>query len=120
MPMALLSSPCLPIPTEFARQQLDAIHNCNGEEKAYTIGNEMKAIMFDEVGVFRIQEGMEKALAKVRELQERFKHVRTPDKGKLFNTELMNIWELGNLLDLAEVTTVSALARTGKPRRACP
>ena len=24
----------------------------------------------------------------------------------------MNVWELGNLLDLAEVTTVSALART--------
>ncbi len=98
-------------PAEYTRQQLDAIHNCNGEEKAYTIGNEMKAIMFDEVGVFRIQDGMEKALAKVRELQERLKHVRTPDKGKTFNTELMNIWELGNLLDLAEVTTVSALAR---------
>jgi len=98
-------------PAEYTRQQLDAIHNCNGGEKAYTIGNEMKAIMFDEVGVFRIQDGMEKALAKVRELQERLKHVRTPDKGKPFNTELMNIWELGNLLDLAEVTTVSALAR---------
>jgi len=98
-------------PTEYTRQQLETIHNCNGEEKAYTIGNEMKAIMFDEVGVFRIQEGMDKALAKVRELQERLKHVRTPDKGKPFNTELMNIWELGNLLDLAEVTTVSALAR---------
>jgi succinate dehydrogenase / fumarate reductase flavoprotein subunit len=26
--------------------------------------------------------------------------------------ELINVWELGNLLDLAEVTTVSALART--------
>ena len=99
-------------PTENIRQQLDAIRNCNGEEKVYTIGNEMKAIMFDDVGVFRIQEGMEKALAKVRELQERLKHVRAPDKGKTFNTELMNIWELGNLLDLAEVTTVSALART--------
>jgi len=99
-------------PTGFTRQQLDAIHSCNGEEKAYTIGNEMKAIMFDEVGVFRIQAGMEKALAKVRELQERLQHVRTPDTGKPFNTELMNIWELGNLLDLAEVTTVSALART--------
>ena len=98
-------------PPEYTRQQLDAIHNCNGDEKAYTIGNEMKSIMFDEVGVFRIQDGMEKALAKVRELQERLKHVRTPDKGKPFNTELMNIWELGNLLDLAEVTTVSALAR---------
>jgi succinate dehydrogenase / fumarate reductase, flavoprotein subunit len=99
-------------PTAFIRQQLEAILNSHGEEKAFTIGNEMKAVMFDEVGVFRIQAGMEKALAKVRELQERLKHVRAPDKGKPFNTELTNIWELGNLLDLAEITTVAALART--------
>jgi succinate dehydrogenase / fumarate reductase flavoprotein subunit len=33
------------------------------------------------------------------------------DTGKLYNTELLNTWELSNLLDLAEVTAVSALAR---------
>lgn len=99
-------------PTEFVRQQLDAIRNSEGDEKAYTIANEMKAIMFDEVGVFRTQEGMQRALDKVHELQERLKRVHRPDQGKIFNTELMNIWELGNLLDLAEITTVSALART--------
>jgi len=33
------------------------------------------------------------------------------DSGKIFNMELMNAWELANLLDLAEVTTVSAMAR---------
>jgi succinate dehydrogenase / fumarate reductase flavoprotein subunit len=64
------------------------------------------------VGVFRSQAGMQQALDKVRELQERLKHVRRPDQGKIFNTELINTWELGNLLDLAEITTVSALART--------
>jgi succinate dehydrogenase / fumarate reductase, flavoprotein subunit len=34
------------------------------------------------------------------------------DKGKRFNTDLLEAWELGNLIDLAEVTTVSALNRT--------
>jgi succinate dehydrogenase / fumarate reductase flavoprotein subunit len=29
----------------------------------------------------------------------------------VFNTELLNAWELGNLLDVAEVVTVSALNR---------
>jgi succinate dehydrogenase / fumarate reductase flavoprotein subunit len=38
-------------------------------------------------------------------------HVKVDDQGKIYNTDLLNIWELGNLLDLAEVTTVSALAR---------
>jgi succinate dehydrogenase / fumarate reductase flavoprotein subunit len=99
-------------PTEFIRQQLDAIRNSQGDEKVFTIANEMKSVMFDDVGVFRIQAGMQNALDKVRELQERIKRVRRPDQGKIFNTELINVWELGNLLDLAEITTVSALART--------
>ena len=55
---------------------------------------------------------MQHALAKVRELRQRLTLVRSPESGKIFNTELLNIWELGNLLLLAEVTTVSALART--------
>lgn len=55
---------------------------------------------------------MQKALDKIAELKERLKRIRKPDTGKIFNTELMNIWEMGNLLDLAEVTTASALART--------
>ena len=98
-------------PTEFTRQQIDAILQADGEEKAFEIGKEMKSVMFDEVGVFRTAEGMGHALEKVRELRERLKHVRKVDRGKVFNTELLNIWELGNLLELAEVTTVSALAR---------
>lgn len=99
-------------PEGFAREQFDTLRSSNGDERAFAIGNEMKAVMFDDVGVFRTEVGMQNALAKVRELQERLKRVRRPDQGKIFNTELLNLWELGNLLDLAEITTVSALART--------
>jgi len=103
-----------PLPADaadFARQQFDAILNSNGKEKAADIANEMKRVMNDHVGVFRTEEGMKKALDKILELKERFKHVRLDDHGKIFNTNLFNVWELGNLLDLAHVTTVSALAR---------
>lgn len=55
---------------------------------------------------------MQQALAKVRELKERMKSVRVEDHGKVFNTNLMNTWELGNLLDLAEMVTVLAINRT--------
>lgn len=106
------SLPVLPDdPTDFTRAQLDAIRQSSGSESAFEIAREMKSVMFDHVGVFRTAEGMEIALAKVRELRERLKHVRPPDSGRIFNTELLNTWELGNLLELAEVTTVSALAR---------
>ena len=33
------------------------------------------------------------------------------DKGQRWNTELLEAWELGCLLDLAEVTAVAALDR---------
>ena len=96
---------------DFARQQLDAILNSTGNENAADIANEMKSVMFDHVGVFRTEDGMAQALEKVRELQERLKNVNSTDLGSTFNTELIDIWELGNLLDLAEVTAVSALVR---------
>jgi succinate dehydrogenase / fumarate reductase flavoprotein subunit len=103
-----------PLPADaadFARGQLDGLLNSKGSEKVSDIGKEMKAVMFDHVGIFRVDAGMQTALAKVRELKERFKHVRVEDQGKIFNTNLLNTWELGNLLDLAEVVTVCALNR---------
>jgi succinate dehydrogenase / fumarate reductase flavoprotein subunit len=99
-------------PTEYARSQFDRIRSADGKENAFDIATTMKKIMFDDMGIFRSGKGMENALKAVRELKERFTHVRPTDTGSIFNMELMNIWELGNLLDLAEVTTVSALART--------
>jgi succinate dehydrogenase / fumarate reductase flavoprotein subunit len=99
-------------PTDFARSQLDAILNSNGKERPHEIGEEMKKTMNDHVGVFRMEEGMQTALKCIRDLKERFKHVRVDDRGRIFNTDLLNTWELGNLLDLAEVTTAAALART--------
>jgi succinate dehydrogenase / fumarate reductase flavoprotein subunit len=98
-------------PTDFTRAQLDDLLSSAGEERPEIIGLEMKKVMNDFVGVFRTEEGMATALETVRELQERFKKVKVEDKGKIFNTDLLATWELGNLLDLAEVTAATALAR---------
>ncbi len=96
---------------DFALQQLDDLLKSSGDQKAADIAREMKSVMFEKVGVFRTEDGMSDALRVVRELKERFKHIRIDDRGKIFNTNLLQTWELGNLLDLAEVTTASALAR---------
>jgi succinate dehydrogenase / fumarate reductase flavoprotein subunit len=98
-------------PTEFTRSQFDALLNSDGEERPEIIAGEMKQVMNDYVGVFRTEEGMSAALERIRELQDRFNHVKVEDKGKVFNTDLLATWELGNLINLAEVTTVAALAR---------
>jgi succinate dehydrogenase / fumarate reductase flavoprotein subunit len=99
-------------PAGFAQAQFDRIRAADGKENAFDIATTMKKVMFDDMGIFRSGKGMENALQAVRELKQRYQHVRPTDTGAIFNMELMNIWELGNLLDLAELTTVSAIART--------
>ncbi|KAA3642683.1 MAG: succinate dehydrogenase flavoprotein subunit [Chloroflexi bacterium] len=96
---------------DFTRQQLDAILNNKGEEKAADIANEMKETMTDKVGVFRTEEGMAEAFEKMLELKERYQHVGVDDHGKVFNTDLLNTWELGCLIDSAIVTAKCALDR---------
>src|SRR5215211_2169795 len=95
-----------------ARSQFEALRNGSGKENAFDISNEMKNVMFADVGIYRTGSGMENALDKLMELKERYKNVKVSDTGKIFNTELLNAWELGNMLDVAEAVTVSALNRT--------
>lgn len=95
-----------------ARSQFDTLRNGPGKENAFDISTEMKKVMFEDVGIYRSGSIMESALDKVLELKERFKHVHVTDTGKIFNTELLNAWELGNMLDVAELVTVCALNRT--------
>ena len=103
----------LPVEAEAsARSQFEALRNGAGKENAFTISTEMKKVMFEEVGIYRTGTIMESALDKILELKERFKHVHVTDTGKIFNTELLNAWELGNMLDVAELVTVCALNRT--------
>jgi succinate dehydrogenase / fumarate reductase flavoprotein subunit len=95
-----------------ARSSFAALRNGSGKGNAFDISNELKNVMFTDVGIFRTGAGMESAMDKIQELKERFKHIKVSDTGKIFNTELLNAWELGNMLDVAEVVTVSALNRT--------
>ena len=72
---------------------------------------EMGYTMNDHLSVFRNQQGMETALAKIRELKERYTRVAVPDKGKTFNTNLIFTLELGLMLDCAETIVLGALER---------
>ncbi len=98
-------------PTEFTREQIERLRNGSGEQKPTELGKEMRSVMMDQVGVFRTEEGLAAAVNKVAELRERYKHVRTQDSSTIYNMELLNTWELGNMLDLALITAESALAR---------
>ena len=99
-------------PTGFVREQVDRLHNGSGNERAAQIGRELRKEMFDNVGVFRTEAGLQHAVEKVRELRRRFLEVKVADTARAYNQDLLLTWELGNLLDLAQVTAEACLART--------
>ncbi|RME46920.1 MAG: succinate dehydrogenase flavoprotein subunit [Chloroflexi bacterium] len=104
-----------PLPDDAAEEvvaQLEHLRTNEGSERVGDIRQDMQEVMMEQVGVFRTEEGISQALETIRELKERYCHTQIEDKGKRFNTDLLEAWELGNLLDLAEVTAYCALNRT--------
>ena len=63
------------------------------------------------VGIFRESSLLHKGIQDIAELKERFKKVRVFDSSDVFNTNLMQVLELQNMLELAETVAVGALAR---------
>ncbi len=96
---------------EPAQAMLDTMLRHAGNYNVADLRAEMQSLMMDHVGVFRTEEGIQIALTRVRELQECAQDITVMDKGKRFNTDILEAIELRNLLDLAEITAASALAR---------
>jgi succinate dehydrogenase / fumarate reductase flavoprotein subunit len=80
-------------------------------EPAAKLRLEMGQTMHEHVAVFRDQEGMDTAQSKIADLKERYKKVVPQDKGRVFNTNLLFVLELGYMLDCAEAIVASALTR---------
>jgi succinate dehydrogenase / fumarate reductase flavoprotein subunit len=76
------------------------------------VREDMENVMMEKVGVFRNERGLRVAVDKMKELRGRMGEVRMQDRSKRFNTELVGILELGNLVDLAYLTATAAQART--------
>ncbi|MFH8220065.1 succinate dehydrogenase flavoprotein subunit [Streptomyces sp. NPDC018057] len=92
-------------------EQIERLRSSTGTERVATIRRELQETMDANVMVFRTEQTIKTAVEKIAELRARYKNVSIQDKGKRFNTDLLEAIELGNLLDLAEVMAVSALAR---------
>ncbi|MFG2940587.1 succinate dehydrogenase flavoprotein subunit [Streptomyces sp. NPDC048282] len=98
-------------PAEFVVSQIEQLRTSTGNERVATIRKELQETMDANVMVFRTEQTIKTAVEKIAELRERYRNVSIQDKGRRFNTDLLEAIELGNLLDLAEVMAVSALAR---------
>ncbi|MFH8442908.1 succinate dehydrogenase flavoprotein subunit [Streptomyces sp. NPDC018026] len=92
-------------------EQIERLRSSTGTERVATLRRELQECMDANVMVFRTEQTIKTAVEKIAELRARYKNVSIQDKGRRFNTDLLEAVELGNLLDLAEVMAVSALAR---------
>ncbi|MDQ0685853.1 succinate dehydrogenase / fumarate reductase flavoprotein subunit [Streptomyces sp. B4I13] len=98
-------------PAQLVVDQVERLRASTGTERVAVLRRELQETMDANVMVFRTEQTIKTAVEKIAELRERYKNVSIQDKGKRFNTDLLEAVELGNLLDLAEVMAVSALAR---------
>jgi succinate dehydrogenase / fumarate reductase flavoprotein subunit len=92
-------------------QELEWILTNNGTEKVSHLRHELQQSMTDNAGVFRTEETLAQQVNFIKELRERYHHIRIEDKSKIFNTELQEAIEFGHMLDYCMFIVQSALAR---------
>jgi len=83
----------------------------HGNERVADIRGALQQTMDNNAAVFRTEETLKQALTDIHALKERYSRIAVHDKGKRFNSDLLEAIELGFLLELAEVTVVGALNR---------
>jgi succinate dehydrogenase / fumarate reductase flavoprotein subunit len=98
-------------PEAEAGSELGRLLGSSGSDNVADIRDELQEQLFDLAGVVRVEEGLRKMKEILGALRERFGRAVVQDKGKVFNTDLMEAWELAALLDCADTLVAAALAR---------
>ncbi len=83
----------------------------NGTESMSGLRKEMMDTMEKNAGLYREENGLKEAVAKLADLRQRYHKIVLHDKSNVFNTDLFQVLELGSMLDCAQALVVSALAR---------
>jgi succinate dehydrogenase / fumarate reductase flavoprotein subunit len=104
-------APLPPDPDFTANAEVSAILSRVKGERTSEIRAAMQEVMMDKVSVVRDANGMTEAKQKIDELRNAYAYAAIQDKGKTFNTDLMEALELGYMLDCAETIVAGALAR---------
>jgi len=101
-------------PEEETRTELNRLmENTRSDgEPIVKVRSDLQETMMDNVSVFRTDETLSEALEDIQAIRERAKNVVVDDKGKRFNTDLMDAMEVGFMVDYAEAIAAGARYRT--------
>jgi succinate dehydrogenase / fumarate reductase flavoprotein subunit len=98
-------------PASFVEDLLGRLRAGAGTENAAAIRRELQESMDVNASVYRTEATLKQALSDISGLKTRYQRVGVSDRGRRYNTELLEAVELGFLLDLAEVLVIGAMAR---------
>jgi succinate dehydrogenase / fumarate reductase flavoprotein subunit len=92
-------------------KMLAIARNSTGTEKVAVLRKELQDTMDKNAQVYRTEDSLNEALDKIAELRNRYQNIQVQDRGKRFNTDLLEAIELGFLFDLSEVLVMTARER---------
>jgi succinate dehydrogenase / fumarate reductase, flavoprotein subunit len=95
-----------------AERELRALLDVDSGERPWQIRNDLGSSMLENFGVFRREDQMLEQLDIIQSLRERYaRGVLIEDKGEVFNSDLTQAIELGNMLDLSWCMVQAGIAR---------
>ena len=102
-------------PEGMAREEekriFDGLLTQSGTENPAHIRRELRTLMDRHAGVYRTGDSMQEGLSRIADLKQRFRKVAVQDKSRIYNSNLIQTLETGNMLELAEVLLTAGVAR---------
>ncbi|MCT7992358.1 succinate dehydrogenase/fumarate reductase flavoprotein subunit [Laspinema olomoucense] len=94
-----------------AQQELQSLVDQAGAHRIGAVRQGFQDAMSDHCGVFRSDELMREGLKQLEHFQQQYQQIYLDDKGKLWNTEIIEALELRSLMVVGQLILASALNR---------
>lgn len=98
-------------PAKEVRELVERLRVADGPERLAPLRKTLQEEMDKNAQVFRTEESLGSVTTTIQQLRDRYQNIGIQDRGKRFNTDLLEAIELGFLLDIAEVVVFSARNR---------
>ncbi|MEM9045597.1 MAG: succinate dehydrogenase flavoprotein subunit [Pseudomonadota bacterium] len=100
-----------PVSVEEAMDRFDRLRYADGATPTANLRNSLQKAMQEDAAVFRTSDTLKEGCDKVSRIDAMFDDVSVSDRSLIWNSDLMETLELGNLLPNALATVYSAEAR---------
>jgi len=98
-------------PAKEVRELVERLRAADGPERLAPLRKTLQEEMDKNAQVFRTEESLGSVTTTIQQLRDRYQNIGIQDRGKRYNTDLLEAIELGFLLDIAEVVVFSARNR---------